>query len=189
MDSTQSRIYKHVFLLAADVTKVADSYQLATEDRNGVLLADWRLKACKKLVDQNLAEKIVVVGWHDEEDEVISRSTVIRDLLIGEYGLNPQVLEVIEQKEDGTFGNIRAIVKYMTEENLSAEDCAFLTNFYHVPRAVRLFANEHASLITPLVAESFVPEEFTNIKNAYLSESFSKRLESELKKLGEICSK
>jgi hypothetical protein len=173
-----------VFLLSAAVQNKGEGYELAEMDAGGILLGEWRLEACKQLISKNPELNVVIVGWHDELDPTVSRATVMHDLLIGHYDVDPARLETITQEEDGTQGNMKAIARYLSEGKVGPEECALLTNFYHLPRVMRLLAEQGGLLITPIAAESLLVHRQEEIRVAYSSEAFSGRLMNELNSLG-----
>lgn len=185
--STESKfIYDRVFVLAADLTKSGDTFTLAGSDAGGVLLSDWRIKACAAIIARGLVRKIIIVGWHDEEFVEVSRSGLMRTILIRDYGIDADMVESVEQFKDGTIGNVQEILEYIEKHGLDIRRCAILSNFYHLPRAMAFFYSSSTSSIKFLAAESFLPEEIDNIKRSYASDAFSSRLESELTKLRDL---
>lgn len=169
------RHYKIVFVLAAAVKKDSDgNFVLAERDKSGPLLGEWRLKAVQKILEEKMADKIVIVGYKEKiGEEGVWRCEVMRDILMEKYNIKPELVYALQQKENATTGNVRAIIEYLKENEISSRECAFLTNFYHIPRAIVEFDNENFFL-RPLIAELFfVPEQSNVIQNDYGKTEFA----------------
>ncbi|MGE5541092.1 MAG: ElyC/SanA/YdcF family protein [Bacillota bacterium] len=177
--------YSHVFLLSADITGDGQSFELADTDTGGVLLGSWRLRAAKRMLEEQKAQKIVVVGYHDEQFTDMSRAEVLRTMLVNEHGVDASLVEAVTQEAPGTKGNVEQICAYISAHHLNASECAVLSNFYHLPRAMALFA-QYGVTIAPVAAEALFPEEIEEIVHEYSTHAFSERLASELRGLAAL---
>lgn len=188
MDSSKPKHYKRVFLLSAKIKKgINGGFVLAEADKGGPFVSKWRLQAAKKILDLAITDRLVIVGAKEDDiaDQEVWRPEVMRGLLVEHYGVSADAIEVRKQAVKGTRGNVIEIQGYLAENKLVAGECAFLTNFYHIPRAATFFL-EYGLALRPIAAECFlVDEEAEAIKKDYgmNNSEFSVRLVKELKGL------
>lgn len=177
--------YKIVFVLGADVEKDSKgNLVLAKVDKSNLpLYSEWRLRAVQWLWQKKLADKCVIVGGKEGRypAENILRPQVMKDLLIDTCGV-PESLLVAQESEPNTTGNMVAIECYLKENAIDAKECAFLTNFYHIPRAL-VYLHDIGLFLRPLAAESFFIEKEPEIRRDYGQAEFDfhDRLIAELK--------
>jgi len=126
---------------------------------------EFRYKAVKKLFDAGVAERFMLVGGpiRNEKNQVIVREEVealachiMKYTLTSKYEIPAAAMHTVSSRPN-TIGNITAV-----SEELKARDSQYLarvgvlTNFYHLPRALRLF-HEHSILRPiPICAESLL---------------------------------
>lgn len=150
------------FGLAFDVEKASDrtsGFKPAQFDRSAAkdLFGDLRLDGFAALLRIGFARKLVIIGGNEKryenETPQINRAWAIREMLIHDCGISPDVVASISSKAN-TTGNVDAMAEWMREGNLSIRECAVVSNHYHLPRAsVDLVA---ADLPIPLyAAEAF----------------------------------
>jgi len=174
--------YKVVFILGAAIEKDANgNFVMAKSDIGGPLLGEWRLRAAQKLWKMEMVDKFVIVS-HIQKNLNVWRCEVMRDILVKKYEMDPSVLVARRQKEDSTDGNAKEILEYLEEKSVKMEDCAFLTNFYHIPRAC-IILQEKNLILKPIAAESFFVDEEVEIRKDYgqIELTFFDRLIKELK--------
>lgn len=165
----KNKHYKRVFILGADVEKDHNgNYVMAENDKKGYpLLSEWRLMAAKRLWEERMVDKFVIVSYFQLiEEKEIWRCDVMKNILKDKYGIPENVIEVRKQSEKATIGNGIEIKRYLFDWSIKKEECAFLTNFYHIPRAVVLF-HEINLFLRPLAAESFFIGEELKIREDY----------------------
>lgn len=165
--------YKIVFMLGAAIVKENGKFVLAKSDAGGPLLSEWRLMAAKKILKEKIADKIVIVSWKEIIDgEEIWRCEVMKDILTNKYKINSRLVDAIRQSEGKTIGNAIAISQYLRKKRIRLCECAFLTNFYHIPRTIIEFNNIDLSL-RPLAAESFFVSDEASIRKDYGQTEFT----------------
>jgi hypothetical protein len=165
--------YKIVFVLGVDVTKDGNgNFILAEKDEGGPLLSEWRLKAVQKLWEEKIVDRFVIVSYKQEELGEIWRSEVMKKILIEKYKLPEDIIETRRQSEKATRGNAIEIKRYLFDYSIKSNECAFLTNFYHIPRTVVIF-QELNLFLRPLAAESFFVSNESDIRKDYGQTEFS----------------
>lgn len=135
-----------VFGLAFDVIKDPDSEKKsgfipAPKDLGAgkELFGDLRLKGFAALLRIGFTKRLVIVGGNEgrykNEIPVINRAWAIREMLIHDFDVNPdQVFSVASNSNTG--GNIAAIEAWIKEKMLKMNDCAIVSNHYHLPRVI-----------------------------------------------------
>lgn len=180
------RFYKVVFVLGAAVERnKSDEFVIATLDRGLPQLAEWRIDAAKRLYKLGMVDKFITVGGEEKTltGEKIYRPEVMRNLMTCGQGSIPRnKVEFLHDDIGSTRGNIKEINNYIRSFHLTEQDCAFLTNYYHIPRSM-LFFEEAGMLLRPLAAESFLLGRVQEILAGYeyiSGSGFVARLVSEL---------
>jgi len=145
---------------------------------------EFRFKAAKKfyLEDKNL-EFILVGGTVKDEnketvkvnDKEVLKADVMKDILESRYEISSNSLNPVKS-DSNTEGNAMAVKRYLSEKNETyINNIGLLTNFYHLPRAIKTFIDIAHLRLIPICAESIVyKEEFENIKHFYHHEGFSR---------------
>lgn len=160
--------YKVVFVLGADVDKDKnDKYILAEEDSGGPLLSEWRLLAVKKLYEEKMVDEFVIVSYFQcFDNEKVWRCEVMKNILIENYQIPEKIIKIRKQSEKASVGNGIEIKRFLSDYSIKKEDCAFLTNFYHIPRTTALFQKIDLFL-RPIAAESFFVDKEMDIRKDY----------------------
>ncbi len=140
---------------------------------------ELRIKAAAEVFKLGVVEKIVCVGGNIKGSN-IPKGKVMRNYLIRYHRLPKEKVEFY-LSEPHTQGNTNIINNYIKKQKISPGECAFLTNFYHIPRAIKDFQKQRIS-IAPIPAESvLIAEERKKIEKFYSSKSMLKRVISEIK--------
>jgi len=173
--------YSAIIILAPGITKT-DEGKL-TFNKDGVNFNyeiegdpyEFRFKAAKKfyLDDNNL--EFILVGGTVKKMEGIRKADVMKDILESRYGILSKALKPI-QSASNTEGNALAVKRYLSEKNeIYINNIGLLTNFNHLPRAIKTFIDAAHLRLIPICAESIVyKEEFDNIRHFYHHEGFSR---------------
>lgn len=182
--------YQVIFVLAADVEKKEgqNSYFFPEIDKKGLsMLGELRLKAAAKLFHDKAAERLVMVGGPQKiisgkSEEEIQKVKIMRERLVSYYKVEPKWIDE-KQSEASTIGNAVAIKEYLSEHEIRPKSCAFLTNFFHIPRTFKIFADECDLYLNPIAAEAIlfgIEEERKKILKIYSSPAMYARLGCEL---------
>lgn len=170
-------IYDKIFVHAAQMTKIGDGYVFMGEDKHGFLHGEIRVEATKVLRRQNRVNEIIVVGGPTEDG--MSKVKLIAERIGG----------VVTQLESipSTQNNLDVIKDYLGDDR---GNNGLLTNFYHLPRAMRLSIERGLNLI-PVCAEAVLLSEDVNwlgkIKEWYGGQdSMFLRLISEIQGLSDL---
>jgi len=154
---------------------------------------EFRFRAVERLYKDKYVKKFILVGgfvekkeWNQEKQKCekkeieiggnkIPKALVMKDRLEKEYNIKSEHLEVIESASD-TKGNAIKIVEYLSTKNNSyLENVGLLTNFYHLPRAIRIFIEVAKLRLIPICAEGLVCDDnYENIRNFYTIYKFDK---------------
>lgn len=189
-EESLKKYYQVVFVLGSEIERrePEQKWVPAEVDKRGRALGgEWRVRAAAQLIQEQQTNKIVFVGGAavketGNPDTDLLRPTVMRDCLINDYQVVPEKV-YSEKTPPSTAGNVLGVYHYIARHpELHVEGCAFLTNFYHIPRAMRFF--QHYGLnLKPIIAESLFaknPEELKKIKEFYVSSEMWERIQSEL---------
>jgi hypothetical protein len=120
--------------------------------------------------------------------ERIKKADFMKDILQSKYKIPSGSLNPIESASN-TEGNAMRVKQYLSEKNESyINKIGLLTNFYHLPRAIKMFIDIAHLRLIPICAESIIYEDdFDNICHFYHHEGFSriindsKKCDSEIK--------
>ena len=126
---------------------------------------EFRYKAISKLFHSGAVERFILPGSavRKENNEGLASEGVepltphiMKYTLTSKYGVAPDVLRVVSSAPH-TMGNIIAAYEELkNRDSLYLAKVGVLTNFYHLPRALRLFAEHTVLRPIPLCAESFL---------------------------------
>lgn len=163
-------IYDRVFVHAAEMAKAGEGYEFLPEDKHGFLHGEIRVEAVKVLRKQGRVKEIIVVGGPTEDG--VSKAKLIAERIGG------AVIQL--ESIPSTQNNIRVIKNYLG-------DCGgkngLLTNFYHLPRAMKLTSSKGLNLI-PICAEAILltddPNWLRKIEDWYGQASMYTRILSEI---------
>lgn len=153
---------------------------------------EFRFKAAKKLYASE-TKKFILVGGSVKNAEAISKPDVMEDLLVKKYGI-PKSCMVKLVSEANTAGNAKAVKEYIIKNKID-DDPGLLTNYYHMVRALRDFADIREKRFIPIVAEGQIYDEcFDEIRKFYETNTIglkkiigeSKDQSSEIKGLHDI---
>lgn len=164
--------FDKVFVHTAEMALIEGRYEFLPEDKHGCFLhGEIRVKAIE--IFQEKVKEIIVVGGPTEDG--VSKAKLMADRI----GRKAIPLESIRS----TRGNIEAIKNYLGGDNGRN---GFLTNFYHIPRTLRLVAENGLNLI-PICAEAVLltdnPRWANKIKEWYHHPSMLKRVLREIQGL------
>ena len=162
--------YDRVFVHAGQMEKRGDEYEFLTEDKHGFLHGEIRVEAVKILREQGRIKEIIVVGGPTEDG--MSKVKLIAERIGG------KVTQL--ESTPSTRSNLEVIKKYLGDDEGKN---GLLTNFYHLPRAMRLSAEKGLNLI-PISAEAVLladdPRWLEKIKEWHSQSSMLKRIISEI---------
>lgn len=168
--------YDKVFIHAAQMAKTEGEYEFLTEDKHGFLHGEIRVEAIKVLRKQGRVKEIVVVGGPTEDG--MNKVELIANMIGGKV----TKLESIPS----TRSNLDAIKSFLGE---GSGNNGLLTNFYHLPRAMRLAAEKSLNLI-PICAEAILLTDgfhwLEKIKAWYGQDSMLTRTLSEIQGLSRL---
>jgi hypothetical protein len=141
MNSNLSFRARAAFGLAFDVEKTTErksGFRPAELDLSARkrLFGDLRLDGFAAVLTSGFCEKLIVVGGLEGRypGEAIGRATAIRRMLLDDFGLEPERVEALLSTPN-TEGNIHTIKDYLRERKMTPEECALVSNHYHLPRA------------------------------------------------------
>jgi len=143
-------VYDRVFVLAAEMyRRDGRYYDFLVEDNNGFLHGEVRVRAIEILWRQEKVKEIVVVGGPTRGGE--NKAQFIAKLIAGKIGKKIGTTVVPLESKASTCGNLEAIKSYYTV----GENDGLLTQFYHMPRVLRLMKEMGINLI-PICAEAIL---------------------------------
>ncbi len=183
--------YSAIIILAPGITKANEGK--LTFNKNGfnfnykieVDPHEFRFKAAKKFYSEDKNLELILVGGTVKDEnretvkvnnkEVLKADVMKQRLECSEYGIPSKHLHPI-QSASNTEGNAMAVKRYLSEKNDAyINNIGLLTNFYHLPRAIKTFIDVSHMRLIPICAESIVyKEEFENIRHFYHHEGFSR---------------
>jgi len=178
--------YQAIFVLAADIEKT-DSGEfkfIEKDNKNRALHGELRFKAAERLFQDGRVQRLVMIGGPQKGGTAngVQKVEIMKRYLIEKYNIPPAVIDT-KISESSTAGNAIAIYEYFsTHPDFHPRGCAFLTNFYHIPRAIRIF-NEYGLMLRSIAAESILfegQEEQKDILEKYRQEAMINRIESEI---------
>lgn len=137
--------YDRVFVHAGQMAKVGEEYEFLPEDRHGFLHGEIRVEAIKILRKQGKVKKIIVVGGPTEDG--MNKVKLIAERIGG------KVIQL--ESTPSTRNNLEVVKEYLGDLGDDEGKNGLLTNFYHLPRAMRLSAEKGLNLI-PVCAEAIL---------------------------------
>jgi len=152
---------------------------------------EFRFKAAQKLYKICRDLNFIIVGGTVEEyvdgkkqhatinGVKFTKAKIIKEILVKDYGISgDHIIELTS--ESNTMGNMVRLADFLSEKNENfVKKTGLLTNFYHLPRAVKMQAKLGLNL-SPICAESIIyDEEFDNIKEFYSGEGVSRTIGQE----------
>lgn len=156
-----------VFGLAFDVEKTAETksgFKPAMVDlkHHMEIYGDVRLEGFAALMKLGFTKNLVIVGGNETryegETPAVNRATAICEMLINDYGIEENSISFISS-EPNTAGNVAAIKKMIELEKLDYQQCAIVSNFYHLPRAIAYLTFEKMPIAAyPAEAFSFLDD-------------------------------
>jgi hypothetical protein len=167
---------------------------------------EFCFKAIKKLFSDGACSDFILVGGEVEiikdgkktafignTGKTISKVEVMHHSLVNNYEIPKENLTALKSVSN-TKGNAKEIKKYFIEKNITdLNDIGILTNFYHLPRAIKIFKESTGLCFIPISAESVIyDEEYDSIKNFYREQGFKMILgdtieqDSEIKGIGDM---
>lgn len=168
--------YGKVFVHAAEMVKREERYEFLEENQDGFLHGEIRVEAIKILRKQEKVDEIVIVGGPTPDGA--SKVKLIAEMIGGK---TTQL-----ETRPNTGGNIQSIKGYLGEDKGRN---ALLTNFYHIPRVLRLI-NDNGVRVIPLCAEAVLltddPKWKEKIEEWYGQFPMLKRILSEIQGLSDI---
>jgi hypothetical protein len=104
----------------------------------------------------------------------------MRYALINNYKI-PSKNIIALKSVSNTIGNAKEIYKYFVKKNIkNLNKVGILTNFYDLPRSIKIFREFSNLSLIPICAESIIyDEEFDLIKKFYKEEGFSRIVSEE----------
>lgn len=152
---------------------------------------EFRYKAVSKLFHSGVVERFILPGGpvrKENNDQLASEGVeplsphIMKYTLVSKYGVAPDVLRVVSSAPH-TIGNITAAYEELkNRDSVYLAKVGVLTNFYHLARALRLFAEHTAIRPIPICAESFLlSDEFERerVKKFYIESGLSYILENQ----------
>ena len=169
--------YDVVFVHSAQMVRKEDgTYVFLAEDKAGFLHGETRVKAAQILWARGLIRQLVAVGGPTKDGA--SKAKLIADLL--GYGAIPL------ETQPYTQSNIEEIKRFLGDRK---GRFGLLTNFYHIPRAIRM-ATENGVNLIPICAESVLMaadmSQAKQIEEWYGSASMLRRMLFEIQGLRDL---
>ncbi len=161
---------------------------------------EFCFKAVKKLFSDGICRDFILVGGEVEvikagektafignEGKTIPKVEVMHHSLVNNYKIPTENLTTLKSVSN-TKGNAIEIKRYFAEKNITdLSDIGILTNFYHLPRATKIFKESTGLSFIPIPAESIIyEEEFDSIKNFYKEQGYKMILGDTIEKDSEI---
>jgi len=183
----KSIVYDRVFLHISEMKKAGDKYVFLEKDEHGSLLGDIRVEAAKILIKQKRVGTIITVGG-PTLDRKESKAKLVAKMI-------PNGVKVVAlDSQPNTGGNLKAIMDYLSNEKVGIN--AFLTNYYHIPRLLKLILQNGTSVIAggsmlvPLCAEAVLLTDSETwaekIREWYSDKFMLKRIISEIQGLSHL---
>ena len=165
-----------VFVHTGEMERRGKEYEFLAKDKRGFIHGEIRVAAIKILREQGKVKEIIVVGGPTKDGA--NKVRIIAKMIGG------KVTQL--QSVASTGGNIKAIKDFLGEDTGKN---ALLTNFYHIPRALRLITDNGLKII-PLCAEAILltddPNWLKKITEWYNQPSMLRRILSEIEGLSDI---
>ena len=142
---------------------------------------EFRFKAVKRLYKDGVCKNFILVGgvvkkWVGDkkkntliDGKPVPKKDVMRQRLeCSEYGIPRKNLLDVESMSN-TKGNAMAVLEYLAKFNAPyINNIGLLTNFYHLPRAMKIFIEKAGLRLIPICAESIVyGENYEELKKFY----------------------
>ncbi len=161
-------VYKTVIILAPGIVKDDSGDQYFKNDSNELKYKitddqfEFRFKAAKRLHELGVS-RFVLVGGVVKDAPSISKPDVMENLLVTKYNMPLScIIKVVS--ESNTEGNVKAVKEYLADNKID-RGLGLLTNFFHLPRAVKQFSEFTDLIFSPICAESVVYDiEYENIR-------------------------
>lgn len=173
--------YNRVFVLAGEMEKTNGNYDFLEEDKSGFINGEPRYEAVELLKKHGRVNEIIFVGGPVKNDETKSKADVMKDKMEGNAIALPS--------EANTKSNIEAIENYLEKNKSNDGTDGLLTQFYHLPRIMRLIKDKKLNL-TPICAEAILlaerPSRVKDIKEWYSQPSMVHRIYCEIDGLSDI---
>jgi len=178
--------YDSIVVLASEIFKEGNEFKMP-DFYNGVAQGGKiRLDAGIKMFQDKKTKNIIVVGGKvsGSEDE---KTDVMADYLIENNIPSDKIIKI--PSATNTQGNAAAVKKYMIDSKIKNQKIGLLTSFYHLPRAMKIFAREGLSF-EPIVAESILIDHqdygLDKIHQFYINTKMLERLNQELLGLADL---
>lgn len=148
------------FGLAFDIEKTIErksgfrpaEYDLSSHKK---LFGDLRLDGFSSMLESGFAERLIVIGGIERRypNESVGRAWVIRKMLIEDLGISSERIDAVSSAPN-TGGNIETIGLILRERCLEPQECAIVSNHYHLPR-IQFDLRANKLLIATYPAEAF----------------------------------
>lgn len=170
--------YSAVIVLAPGITKEGSGqFSFSGDDKtfNYKIEGDpfeFRFKAVKQLHKNQAAPKFILVGGPVKNEEGVSKTKVMSHRLSTHYKIPIEQFITLPSVAN-TEGNALSVLEWISEKNSPYINAVgLLTNFYHLPRAIKIFQKTVGLRLVPICAESLLLiDEFENIKKFYRDEA------------------
>jgi len=145
-----------------------------------------RLDAAVKMFEDKMVNNIIVVGGkvRGSEDE---KTEAMADYLINNDIAVENIIKL--PSKTNTQGNAKVVKSYLDKNKLTNKKIGLLTSFYHLPRAMKIFAREGLNF-EPVVAESILIDHpdygLNKIHQFYINTKMLERLNQELLGLADL---
>jgi len=178
--------YDSIVVLASEIFKEGNEFKMP-DFFNGVAQGGkMRLDAAVKMFEDKMVDNIIVVGGkvRGSEDE---KTEAMADYLINNDIAVENIIKL--PSKTNTQGNARVVKSYLDKNKLTNKKIGLLTSFYHLPRAMKIFAREGLSF-EPIVAESILIDHqdygLDKIHQFYINTKMLERLNQELLGLADL---
>ncbi len=172
--------YDYLITLAGEIIKEGNNF-LMPDNFDGLAQGGkMRLDAAIKMFEDKMAGNIIVVGGkvRGSDDKKVD---VMAEYLFRKGIPKEKIIKLYS--ETNTRGNAIAIKYYLKKEKLFTKKIGLLTNFFHLPRAIKFFVMENLCP-EPIVAESILLEHpdygLQKIHQFYINTKMLERLNQEL---------
>lgn len=184
--------YSTIILLSAGITQTEAGNRTFSEGHTSFKYLiqgdphEFGFKAIQKLYQDGSCTNFVLVGglvevispdgtkspYLDASGNPVPKALVMENCLIENYHIPKEALTIL-QSASNTQGNAETVAKYFSNQHPSGA-VGLMSLFYHLTRALRMFASVFPLPVLPICAESVVYEsEFENIKQFYTTEGFN----------------
>jgi len=178
--------YDSIVVLASEIFKEGNKFRMP-DFFNGVAQGGkMRLDAAVKMFEDKMVNNIIVVGGkvRGSEDE---KTEAMADYLINNDIAVENIIKL--PSKTNTQGNAKVVKSYLDKNKLTNKKIGLLTSFYHLPRAMKIFAREGLNF-EPVVAESILIDHpdygLNKIHQFYINTKMLERLNQELLGLADL---